>query len=710
MMRGIEKARCILGVAFGFVISLLCAPSLENLHLLGEVWSARIAVVNSSAASSHPRTTSRLSRNVLYYGKDEPPPEQRELRAGPLIMLFEDGGLRYIRLGDREILRRVYVAVRDQNWGTVPTTISNLRVEQVADSFEISYNAENKQGDIDFAWRGKITGDAEGKITFRMDGKACSTFLRNRIGFNVLHPVRECAGQECDVEKVDGSVARAEFPRFISPDQPFRDMRSIAHQIIHGVWAEVRFEGDVFEMEDQRNWTDASYKTYSTPLSLPFPAEVRAGTSISQSVSLSLRGKVPPARPASLGNAVTVTVRDMRPIQLPHLGLGVASHGRPLSQTALARLRALNLAHLRVDLRLSDPRYESDLRRAATEASSLGVPMEVALILSDAAEQELGGLLTRLEEIKPDVCTWLVFHTTEKSTTQKWIELARKYLSGTNPKAKFAAGTNAYFAELNRGRPRQAGADLVSYSINPQVHAFDNASLVESLEAEASTVESARQFVGGLPIAISPVTLKPRFNPNATGPEPEPAPGELPAQVDVRQMSLFGADWTVGSIKYLAEGGICSMTYYETSGWRGVMETVDGSPLPRKFRSFPGAVFPLYHVLADVGEFAGGGVAISTSSAPLRVEGLVLRKGDRTRILLANFAPEPQTVRVICTSLGKSVRVVQLDETNIEAAMNSPETFRAEPGHSIEAREGELELNLAPFAIARIDTTAQARP
>ena len=83
--------------------------------------------------------------------------------------------------------------------------------------------------------------------------------------------------------------------------------------------------------------------------------------------------------------------------------------------------------------------------------------------------------------------------------------------------------------------------DLVCYSINPQVHAFDNSSLIETLEAQAITVESTRQFADGLPIAVTPVTLLARFNPNATGPEPEPPPGELPTQVDVRQMSLFGA-------------------------------------------------------------------------------------------------------------------------------------------------------------------------
>src|SRR5436309_1746995 len=93
--------------------------------------------------------SSTLPRNILYYGKDEPPPEQIALRAGPLLLLYESGDLRYIRLGEREILRRVYVAVRDRNWGTILPVMSNVRIEQAEDSFQISYDIENRRGDID---------------------------------------------------------------------------------------------------------------------------------------------------------------------------------------------------------------------------------------------------------------------------------------------------------------------------------------------------------------------------------------------------------------------------------------------------------------------------------------------------------------------------------------------------------------------------------
>jgi hypothetical protein len=649
--------------------------------------------------------TLMLPTRVLYYGADEPLPEQTELRAGPLTLVYEAGDLRSIRLGEREILRRVYVAIRDRNWGTVPSRLSNLRKEVGSDSFRIAYDAENRQGEIHLFWKGTIAGDATGTITFTMEGEARSTFLRNRIGFCVLHPIRECAGEPCVVEKVDGTTLRGAFPRYISPHQPFLDLRAIAHEIIPGVWAEVRFAGDIFEMEDQRNWSDASYKTYCTPLRLPFPAEIKAGTKVSQSVTLILKGKVPEVRAESRGAAVLFTVGQTPPTPLPRIGLGVASYGQPLTPKELARLKALNLSHLRVDLNLFEPQYSSVLRRANKEARALGVPLEIALTLSDRAVEELVGLTGSLEGMKPEVCTWLVFHAAEKSTSEKWVKLARSCLAGYNPKAKIGGGANAYFAELNRGRPPVNVLDIASFSINPQVHATDNASLVENLEAQGATVESARQFLGGLPVAVTPITLKPRFNPNATVPEPEPAAGELPAQVDARQTSLFGAAWTTGSLKYLAESAAYSMTYYETSGWRGVMETQTGSSLPEKFRSLAGSVFPLYHVLADAGEFRAGGVVVSTSSAPLQVDGLVLREDRRTRILLANLGAEPRHVRVVNANLGAQVRVKHLDETNAETAMQSPESFRAELGSLIQSPGGSIELLLRPYALARIDSS-----
>src|SRR5208283_3403510 len=81
---------------------------------------------------------------------------------------------------------------------------------------------------------------------------------------------------------------------------------------------------------------------------------------------------------------------------------------------------------------------------------------------------------------------------------------------------------------------------------------------------------------------------------------------ELPPTVDPRLASLVAAVWACCSIGYLARAGAASATYFQTTGWLGVMELTTGSPLPDKFPSRPGMVFPVWHVLADVGDYAGG--------------------------------------------------------------------------------------------------------
>ncbi len=652
-----------------------------------------------------------LSRNVLLYGAEMPLPERIPLRAGPLSLEYENGDLRTIRLGRHEIVRRLYVAIRDHNWGTALPQFANVKIEADERSFRIRYDVECKLGDIDFFWQGEITGQPDGTIRFVMDGVARSTFRRNRIGFCVLHPM-DLAGSPCRVVHVGGSHDEAQFPLTIAPQFvingevkpviPFNEMAAMIYPLTEGVEAEIRFEGDIFEMEDQRNWTDASYKTYCTPLRLPFPAQVAAGTRVRQAITLRLKGQISDQAEAETGNGLILKVSDGPATPLPAIGLGCASHGQALSEREIIRLRALHLSHLRVDLHLSQVGWAEKLGQASVEAQAIGAGLEAALFLSAQAEQELAELVVGLQAIQPPVKQWLIFHEQEKVTASPWVQMARRHLSAYDPAIPVGAGTNIFFTELNRDRPDAADLDLVAYSLNPQVHAFDNLSLVETLAAQATTVTSARSFVAETPLAVSPVTLKMRFNPSATGPEAAPEPGQLPPQVDPRQMSLFGAGWTLGSLKYLAGSDVQSLTYYETTGWRGVMETEAGSSLPRQFHSLPGGVFPLYHVFADLGDFAGGEMLPVESSNPLLVEGLALRKGDRWRLLIANLSNDPQEIAL--SGLPARLHSRSLDETNAFRAMTSPEEFRAEAPETHITRDGRLALTLRPYGLMRLDS------
>ena len=657
-----------------------------------------------------------MTSEILYDGIDNPPAEPLRLRAGPLEMIFEPDAafLRYLSLGDTEILRGIYSAVRDHNWDTIAASISDVKLESTPETFRLTFRATHREREVDFAWDGVITGDGDGTVRFVMDGRAGTTFRRNRIGFCVLHPIG-CAGEGCELEHADGSRERSAFPDTIAPQpyvegrprphKPFVNLEAMRHEVMPGLSVRVGFEGELFEMEDQRNWTDASYKTYCTPLERPFPVEVAAGERIRQTVTVALEGAVPAVR-RGRAQPVTFTVDSQSLPGLPDIGLGIASHGEPLSPREVERLRPLVLSHLRVDLELSDPAFAKVFEEAESQARALGAALEVAGHVTDDAERELRDLAATLGT-RRGVARWLVFHQDEKSTSQRWLKLAKEHLGTAGNGAMVFGGANAYFAEINRARPPAEALDGVCYSVNPQVHAFDNASLVESLKAQGETVRTAQTFAGGRPVAVTPVTLKPRFNPNATGPEPEPPLGELPPQVDVRQLSLFGAGWTLGSIKYLSESGASSVTYYETTGWRGVMERESGSPLPDRFPSPAGAVFLLYHVFADVAEFKGAQVLTSRSTNPLALEGLALAKDGRTRVLVANLTPEFTPVRIDLGAGTRFLRVKKLTVDNADAAMREPERFRRDPGLLCETGGGALELSLAPYALARIDSAEE---
>ena len=125
-----------------------------------------------------------------------------------------------------------------------------------------------------------------GLITFEVTAEPRTPFLTARCGFAVLHPLEGIVGQPAIIEHVDGSREQATFPDLIAPSQPFMEIRAIEHQVAPGISARCLMTGDVFEMEDQRNWSDASYKTYVRPLALPWPYVMDAGVRNQQAVEL----------------------------------------------------------------------------------------------------------------------------------------------------------------------------------------------------------------------------------------------------------------------------------------------------------------------------------------------------------------------------------------------------------------------------------------
>jgi hypothetical protein len=565
---------------------------------------------------------------------------------GPFTLLYENGFVRYLRLGDTEVLRMLYFALRDENWGTFEPLLSDERIEQTADGFRIRYTVRHEaKGTELFRWQAELRGRASGELTFEIWGEALQIFQRNRAGFCVLHPIRGTVGQPVTLTHPDGSRTEREFPRLISPHQPFFEIRAMRWPVAEGVWAELEFEGDIFETEDQRNWTDTSFKTYCTPLRIPIPVTLQPGDTVHQKLTLRFHGPgvaaLAPASTAGSTPEVRVTVDETTGVPFPKIG-AVHAAGQPLPTGAeLDGLRALGFDHLRVDLNFTRPDWPGTLASGGAEARALGVPLELALTFGPEPERDWAEF--RAEPLDVPLSHVVLFSTERRATPDDLLDRLLPLVRAAFPGVPVGAGSDIHFTDLNRNRFEFGRVDFVSYAVNPQIHAFDDRSLVENLEAQADTVWSAQAFVGDRPLHVSPLTLRPRFNPEARG-ELVDDPSVLPFDVDARQGSAFAAAWLLGSLKQWSEKGVARVTAFETHGPKGYLLGANDAGHPR----FPAQVgrFPAYEVLHRVRAFAPVDVLRSESSQPLAVSSWVLRKPGETALVLINHTPEAQAVRL----------------------------------------------------------------
>jgi hypothetical protein len=391
---------------------------------------------------------------------------------------------------------------------------------------------------------------------------------------------------------------------------------------------------------------------------------------------------------------------------LPPIGFGLSSDLTPLNDDQIARLRAVRPAHLWLQIDLGRDDWEAILRMAARQSEQIGAPLEVSVV--GVTADGIARLAEFLRALRLSVARAFVFPTVQEpvvfprsdlDTNGEVVRWTRQAFASAGLEILIGGGTRAYFTELNRASQRLPLGEMAwaTYTINPQVHAFDNASLVETLEAQAETVTSARAIVGDIPLAVGPVTLKQPFNPNATGPTPEPGPNELPAPVDVRQLSLFGAGWTVGSLHRLAEAGADSLTFYETTGWRGLMTGPDVAR-PRLFPAGPHQLFPLYHVFAACADLSEAEVLPATIADPLSVEVLAVRDSSRVRVLLANLTDGPSVVRLALPSV-REFALRSLDESSYQRAAADPGFLLGSDGTIAVSDDRLFDIRLGRFAV-----------
>jgi hypothetical protein len=559
----------------------------------------------------------------------------RKLIAGPLTLEYSEGSLWNISNGSEEAIRRIYLVFQDINWTSRPFVIKD-EIWDVADrSFSAKIKAQGSHDAKDLSVELEITGSESGEITYGFSASTAVSFMRNRLGLCLLHPVAGLAGRDCELTKADGTVEKSKFPDAISPNQPFLNLSGISHRLQSGQVVSVNFEGEIFESEDHRNWSDASYKTYCTPISLPFPAQVSAGEVLSQKITISISGE----HAAAISNkeSVIITV-GAKEIELPEIGLGLSEDPAHLIVDEHSGFEGLAIKHLRLSLN-----GDSQIRAAVEKALLVTQQLKIVLDLSVTAKspEQLEVMLQSIIELKDQIRSFYIFSASDKTTLIGFIQVAEELIGD---KSKIIGGTDLYFTELNRNQNTVDFVDQVNFSINPQVHSFDDRTLIQNTATQKTIAKNAHRIAKGKKLSIGPITLRPRYNPNATQPDKDVSNTPLPSSVDARQRTWFAEGWTAISLRSLTESeSISTLTYFETLGWRGIRELSTGSKDSLNFSSKAGEEFPVWRLFKNLNGFTHA--RPTASSLPELVDCLIVTSGKKVKVILVNFSTIEQEVK-----------------------------------------------------------------
>ena len=570
--------------------------------------------------------------------------------------------------------------VRDENWNTIPQQVYDEKVEVGSNSFNISYSCRACLGDVDFIWDCELNGSADSTLTFSIKGKALKTFKRNRIGFTVLHPNQPCSGQPVTITHSDGGQEECTFPDLISPHQPFIDITAMRWKV-GDAWATLQFYGEIFETEDQRNWTDDSYKTYCTPLSLPFPKTLEVGQTVSQKIvlTISTETEIGVSMPSDVyGFQIEPSV-----YKLPAIGISKSSEVKQLDDEEISLLKAIAFDHYQLDLPLYDDSWLSTFESGLEEAGKLSLKLELGLFFGEPAK-EIDDFIKQVSGHKGEIATLHVFDYNSSHTSDQTLQQTVERLKTSFPQISVGSGTNAFFTELNRNRINHPGLDHIVYSMNPQVHAFDNSSLIETLYAQPDTVKTAKSFSVEKGIHISPITLKMRWNPNATSADEDAGDNAL----DPRQVSLFGAGWTLGSIQNLIDSGVSALTYFETVGAKGIMQ--GGKNNQSHILNSPYVLYPVYLLFQWLLDRKKEDFRVIRASHPLAFGGLVV--GDQ-QMVLSNYTN--RSLKVTLPSEFFNARVTMLHSDHIADLLLKESSLE-----DLDSIPVSNQTRLAPFALA----------
>jgi hypothetical protein len=576
--------------------------------------------------------------------------------------------IKHIRLGDVELVRRVYFAVRTDTWDTVYPEFSQIDIDYDTDVWQARWTARCAKDAVDYRWAGTVEAHPDGMIRFVTEGNAVNSFGSNRIGLCLLLSADALAGSAFTATMADGSNRKGVFSEYLDHALVASSFTAIRFQPLGSVPVECTIDGAAFDMEDQRLYMDTTYKAYA-PMPHRYPS-VEAGEAFGQSFSLRLSQDAEVPEEESFGPVDVAVGPTLENTQIPKLGLTLydSSAPWPLDDEYITLLQQLELDHVRIEVDARDTGAIQDKLRVAKEIAP-GILISVTHLTAESLDG-LARCAAAVQLTDFESC-WIETCDAEPAL----LPQIRETIASTGLQAH-VGGPGSSCVSGHPAMPEWAAAvpDFLSWSGSPVIHQEDDGTMMENAAGVAAQLESARHLQPGVPLAMGPFQLD--------GVWPRPAPTS-------RYRGQIAAAWIASAVKHLAEHGAALATLFSVAGPAGVLQPADQTGADQQTLKTPA-----YACLQWLAQHRWQ-VRATQSSDPLGVQALALTlpDTDRSCLLLINQRFQDQLTRVSVegddwksTALPGTVAIGGTDAAG-EVSLN----------HEFTAA-GQLEIALPPYS------------
>ena len=585
-------------------------------------------------------------------------PDTTRVTHGGFTLDLAREAIRNIRFEGVQLIDLLYTAIRPLDWSTLKADEYSVDVQIIGNDCVITVN-EVFAGAL--SAQAKITLSSSNTFSVGYELKGLTEYQVSRWGVCFCLNTAEWMGssvvssgntyslaQDISPQRVVDGVIQGLFPasnemHFLAPDK--RNLKVVS-------------TGKVLEAEDQRNWTDNTYKIYSGSLSEPFPFLTSAGSIWKQSVNFEV------GVPESITtDATKILVKEIE--ALPSIGLQF-NHDSLLTPDDLEKAFVL----LEIDhLRINEEALTS--QKIATTATN-GLILEAALLSSskgDALKEEV----LRLSERVPAGSRLLV-----QREGRQVIDAAD--LPKNSSLNSYIPGSDAFLVDLQSDQYNFGNS--VSYSMAPTVHSFDTETIFKTLFTQQESINVAQKYIAPQ-VFISPITFSMRGNPHSGHSRDQRLVYAEP-EMALHIRTIEGAAWTLGSIHSLASAGAFSGSWHELFGEYGAIYSESGSI---KFT-------PTFHAITALGAHHAHQITIATSFDNSWV---AFENRETKTILVASLRPWPLEITAKVLAGYKSMQSLRGEDCDKASQIMDWWSFAEATPIS-----ADFPLTLTPFEIALI--------